>query len=298
MKSSDISFVSCLYNHFHVYSKNIQFTREYVMRSLWRYCIYFIAIILIIFLINFILNFVIGLPTPFSLKIAGDIDSWISFNGNLLGSIFGGVIAGLIAYSIAKYQIDQNKKNEIIVNEKHFQYQQKINKMEQLNDILYLIHVNLIHEKSFFEEVISLFKHVHKNQNENLTDTKERINKISKYLEDEYQQANSLGIKTSTMYMTYIVPLYQIKSELELIMKTISDINRTILFLQENLTIAKENVNKSEPINPKTLTLQEKYFTEFVERKNIFDQHFIRINEVVQNTVFPNNYNIIFTDDD
>ncbi len=119
------------------------------MQKKMKYIGYLVGIAIVVLTINVIYSQIIAFETPTFLKVIGNIDTWILFNGSIIGALAGGLIAGLIAYNIAKLQIDEaNKSNK---ESRKIQYRDDF----QRKVLLKLLELNLdLQEEFLFKDTL------------------------------------------------------------------------------------------------------------------------------------------------
>jgi len=72
------------------------------MKSLIKYLVGLVAIAL-----------VLGVPYIINREHCPTVDAWVGFLGNYIGALLGAVLGALIAYGVAKYQVNQMRKQEM-----------------------------------------------------------------------------------------------------------------------------------------------------------------------------------------
>ncbi len=256
-----------------------------------KYFGYLLGIVIAILLINIIFSQVIAFETPTFLKVLGNTDTWILFNGSIIGAFVGGLIAGLIAFNIAKIQmVETNKaKSESRKIEFRDDFQRKVS--------LRILELNLdLQEEFLFKDTLlkSILNEIN-SYNKLLASGRESIDLFIKQiqeslsvnvlsLERKLNSAMNTQLAYRRIILAYEIPLKEYKEKIREVMKLLTDNNNHHINLKHHLVALREYFPKRY-IVPKELInkLDDIYNTNRKDFNNLdFTIHILNID--IQNS--------------
>jgi len=247
------------------------------MNNKLKYIGYFVGIILIILLINLIYSQVIKIQLPSFIQIVGNINTWILFNGSIIGALVGGLIAGIIAFNIAKLQITEENKSKSESLKK--QYREEF----QRNVLLKLLELNLDIQEGFLYKN-SLLKNIIEqidSYNKALESSREDIGLLIKQMQEFfYNNIKALDekiifsmnaqISYSRIYTAYTIVLKNYKEKIEEVMRLTITNNNHHSLLKHHLVALKDFVSKRSIIPGKL----------YEQLNNIYESNRKEFNEI------------------
>lgn len=172
---------------------------------------YTLFIILIIFGLNYLLNLFISLPTPkFISRISGSIDSWIQFNGIILGSIIGGIIGGYIALLISKHQIQSSLVNNQKVQNDKMKYDLLVKISSKIINILSDLNRCILEEQVTKKDLITQINSI-SNSKEKTNIESINIEEIRDKLEQNLEKFSDSILDLSNSHLSNALILYDYK---------------------------------------------------------------------------------------
>lgn len=226
-----------------------------IMRKKSIYVVYLLGIVAIIFAINIVYSQIILLETPSIFKVIGDTNTWILFNGSIIGALIGGLIAGLIAYNIARLQMKEESKSKS--ESRKIQYREELKR----DILLKVLEINLdmqegfLYKDTLLKNIIGQIDSYNKalqSGNENISlaikQIQEFFNNNIKTLEEKIHFSSNSHLAFMRVFRAYEIVLKDYKVKLAEIMSLLIPNNNRNSFLPHHLFALKEFVNKRELI--------------------------------------------------
>lgn len=253
-----------------------------------------IIIFAFILFANIVVNYFVSMQSFAFVKIIGDTNTWISFNGSVIGSIIGGLVAGIIAFNVSKLQVDKENENNLIYRKIELKNSLQV---EVSRKILDIIHVLLIQHYAEAKYIINIYEQIneyrkysiYKDKIENADNTYLRMKDycrlnldslLSETIKDfDYQE------KLNHIYYSYTIVILNVKSTYENIMKellSLKEVKTSIKECCERMTITIESGKDVEDAEYLVLS---KLVEEFKEKVNPVIYDLTCFNIDIQNTL-------------
>ena len=254
-----------------------------------------LSVIILIIVINFLTNIIIACVTPFKIETVGNVDSWIQFNGNILGGIFGGLIAAFVAYLIAKYKIEKERENNLVVKQLQLRQDISFNIVQKLLDINSILLDCIYHQNSYLEKIINQAEQYSKfGGASSLEDSEEIVLEMYEYIErvfnalaDETVKLFNSQLDMQRIWSTYKIVLYEYKMQIETILSHLLKLNVNSQNIKNIIESIKLEVQAWKELNNKHLVLLKGEQIQFRAYSNKLLYDIECLNVDLQNSLNP-----------